>query len=120
VFFPLLVLTPNGKKIVLTKCDKANAKELQKTMLGVKKYLDLAPLCYPKVLPVSARKKNGIEELQGDVLAAAGIDFTSLQLRHRSSPTEKEHRRLDAESTLDSKGRVPMGRDILTGRPSKA
>jgi hypothetical protein len=100
--------------VVLTKCDKPKVKELQNSIEDVKKYLHRAPLCYPKVLTVSARRKTGISELQGDVLAAAGIDFMSSHLRHRGATPEEEERERNKLLGPFSAGKVKM-----TGRPSK-
>ncbi len=74
--------------MVLTKCDKPTPQQLEKNLVHVKKYLDLAPLSYPKVLTVSASKNRGIRELQADVLAAANIDVTTWKFRsQRIAPT---------------------------------
>ena len=51
-------------RIILTKCDKTKQQELEATITKLKKDVKNHPAAYPEILPTSAIKKTGIEDLQ--------------------------------------------------------
>ncbi len=51
-------------QIVLTKTDKLNASELQKTIEAVQKKMNTFVACHPTLLVTSAEKKQGLTELR--------------------------------------------------------
>lgn len=59
---------PEGVTIVLTKCDKASAGELAKTMKGLKETLAKSKIKTAQILAVSVLKKKGLTELRRAVL----------------------------------------------------
>lgn len=68
-------------QIVCTKADKATAAELSKAAQTVKKYLNKASICFPKLIFTSCLRRRGIEDLRSDILTACGIEVPNQQLR---------------------------------------
>jgi hypothetical protein len=66
---------------VCTKADKASAAELSKAVKTVKKYLDKASICFPKLILTSCLRRRGIEELRSDILTSCGIELPNQELR---------------------------------------
>ena len=57
-------------RVVLTKCDKANQAEVQKTITAIEGVLKKNPAAFPHPHLTSSDKKIGIDELRDIILSA--------------------------------------------------
>jgi GTP-binding protein len=94
-------------QIVCTKADKASAAELAKSAQTVKKYLDKASICFPKLIFTSCLRRRGIEELRSDILTACGIELPNQELREPPPELLAKARALESDPEAHIRHKSP-------------
>jgi GTP-binding protein len=63
-------------QVVLTKCDKLKAGEVEKAVAHSLEALKLRPAAHPEVLTVSSRNGDGLAELRAEIVTLVGLETT--------------------------------------------